>query len=80
MSPIRIASPRIELIFALGAATDLLDPALGAHQKRVAIIAANPVVDPWAPGAGRNIVIPTQHLLPQAPHDGIVVNSAELRL
>ncbi len=33
--------PRIELIFALGAATDLLDPALGAHQKRVAIIAAN---------------------------------------
>lgn len=33
--------PRIELIFALGAAIDLLDPVLGAHQKRVAIIAAN---------------------------------------
>lgn len=33
--------PKIELILALGAAIDLLSPVLGAHQKRVAIIAAN---------------------------------------
>jgi len=33
--------PRIELVFALGTAIDLLDPELGAHQRRVAIIAAN---------------------------------------
>jgi HD-GYP domain-containing protein (c-di-GMP phosphodiesterase class II) len=33
--------PRTELVFALGAAIDLLDAGLGAHQKRVAIIAAN---------------------------------------
>ncbi len=33
--------PKIELILALGAAVDLLSPTLGAHQKRVAIIASN---------------------------------------
>jgi HD-GYP domain-containing protein (c-di-GMP phosphodiesterase class II) len=36
-----IEVPQIELVFALGAAIDLLDPILGAHQRRVAIIAAN---------------------------------------
>jgi L,D-transpeptidase ErfK/SrfK len=46
----------------------------------VAIIAANPVIDPWVPGAGRELKVPTQHLLPQAPHEGIVVNIAEMRL
>jgi L,D-transpeptidase ErfK/SrfK len=58
----------------------LLDIAHQYDVGYVAIIAANPVIDPWAPGAGKNIVIPTQHLLPQAPHDGIVVNIAEMRL
>jgi HD-GYP domain-containing protein (c-di-GMP phosphodiesterase class II) len=33
--------PRIDLVFALGAAIDLLSPNLGAHQKRVAVIASN---------------------------------------
>ena len=46
----------------------------------VAMIAANPVIDPWVPGAGRELRVPTQHLLPQAPHEGIVVNIAEMRL
>lgn len=46
----------------------------------VAMIAANPVIDPWVPGAGRELKVPTQHLLPQAPHEGIVVNIAEMRL
>ena len=54
-----------------------------AHQYDigyVAMIAANPVLDPWVPGVGKEIVVPTQHLLPQAPHEGIVVNIAEMRL
>jgi L,D-transpeptidase ErfK/SrfK len=41
---------------------------------------ANPGVDPWLPGAGTRIVLPTQFVLPEAPHDGIVVNLAALRL
>ena len=41
---------------------------------------ANPHVDPWLPGEGTKIVIPTQFVLPRAPNRGIVVNVAELRL
>jgi L,D-transpeptidase ErfK/SrfK len=41
---------------------------------------ANPGVDMWVPGAGRRVVIPTQFILPDAPHVGIVVNIAEMRL
>jgi L,D-transpeptidase ErfK/SrfK len=41
---------------------------------------ANPGVDPWLPGAGTRIVLPTQFVLPDAPHEGIVVNLAALRL
>jgi L,D-transpeptidase ErfK/SrfK len=41
---------------------------------------ANPGVDPWLPSAGQRVVIPTQHLLPAGPREGIVVNLPELRL
>lgn len=41
---------------------------------------ANPGVDPWLPGEGTRVVVPTQFVLPRAPHRGIVVNVAELRL
>jgi L,D-transpeptidase ErfK/SrfK len=41
---------------------------------------ANPGVDMWLPGAGRRIVLPTQFVLPDAPHVGIVINVAEMRL
>ncbi|HUN74548.1 MAG TPA: L,D-transpeptidase family protein [Steroidobacteraceae bacterium] len=41
---------------------------------------ANPGVDVWVPGAGREVVVPTQYVLPDAPHEGIVVNIAEMRL
>jgi len=46
----------------------------------VELRAANPDVDPWLPGDGRVITIPTIHLVPDAPHDGIVINLGELRL
>jgi L,D-transpeptidase ErfK/SrfK len=45
----------------------------------VALMAANPGVDPWVPGE-RKIVIPAAHLLPDAPHAGIVINIGEMRL
>lgn len=42
--------------------------------------AANPHVDPWLPGKGTKLIIPTRHLLPDAPHEGIVINLADMRL
>jgi L,D-transpeptidase ErfK/SrfK len=44
------------------------------------IARANPGVDVWLPGAGREVVVPTQFVLPDAPHEGIVVNIAAMRL
>src|SRR5579863_4298126 len=44
------------------------------------IVRANPGVDPWLPGAGRSVVVPTRFVLPDAPRQGIVINVAALRL
>lgn len=44
------------------------------------IVRANPGVDPWIPGAGRKIVVPTQFVLPNAPREGIVINLAAMRI
>ena len=44
------------------------------------IVAANPGVDPWLPGEGTQIVIPSRYILPDAPREGIVVSLAEHRL
>ena len=38
------------------------------------IVRANPGVDPWLPGEGRQIVVPTRFVLPNAPREGIVIN------
>jgi L,D-transpeptidase ErfK/SrfK len=43
------------------------------------LLRANPGVDPWLPGVGRAIVVPTQFVLPKGPREGIVVNLAQLR-
>ena len=42
--------------------------------------AANPAVDPWLPGAGTDIVLPTSFVLPRAERSGVVVNLAEYRV
>jgi L,D-transpeptidase ErfK/SrfK len=44
------------------------------------VVNANPGVDPWLPKGGTRIVLPTQFVLPEAPHEGVVVNLAALRL
>jgi len=44
------------------------------------ITLANPKVNVWLPGEGTRIMLPTQHLLPNAPRQGIVLNLAEMRL
>jgi L,D-transpeptidase ErfK/SrfK len=44
------------------------------------LLLANPGVDPWLPGVGREVVLPTQFVLPAAPHEGVVVNVAAMRI
>jgi L,D-transpeptidase ErfK/SrfK len=44
------------------------------------LVQANPGVDPWLPGEGTEVVLPTQFVLPNAPRTGIVINLPELRL
>jgi len=44
------------------------------------ILLANPGVDPWLPGVGREVVVPTQYVLPAAPREGVVVNVAAMRI
>jgi L,D-transpeptidase ErfK/SrfK len=44
------------------------------------MLLANPGVDPWLPGVGREVVIPTEFVLPAAPHEGVVVNVAAMRI
>jgi L,D-transpeptidase ErfK/SrfK len=58
----------------------LLDIARDNDLGYVEIRAANPGLDPWLPGAGKSVTLPGQHVLPEAPRRGIVINLAELRL
>jgi L,D-transpeptidase ErfK/SrfK len=44
------------------------------------IVRANPGVDPWLPGVGREVVVPTRFVLPAAERKGIVVNLAAMRI
>ena len=46
----------------------------------LALLQANPGVDPYVPRAGSVLTIPRQMLLPDVPREGIVINLAELRL
>jgi L,D-transpeptidase ErfK/SrfK len=44
------------------------------------VVRANPGVDPWLPGSGRDVLVPTRFVLPDAPHEGVVINVAAMRL
>jgi L,D-transpeptidase ErfK/SrfK len=45
-----------------------------------ALSAANPGVDLWVPEAGTRVMLPLSFILPDAPHQGIVINVAAMRL
>lgn len=69
---VRTVTAKYEDTFAdLGTANDL---------GYLEMVAANPGVDPWLPGAGTEIVLPTRFILPPGPREGIVINLAEYRL
>lgn len=44
------------------------------------LVAANPGIDPWIPGKGTDVLLPTRYILPDAPHSGVVINLPEYRL
>lgn len=44
------------------------------------LVEANPGINPESPKVGTVIVIPSQFILPDVPHVGVVVNLAELRV
>jgi L,D-transpeptidase ErfK/SrfK len=44
------------------------------------IVDANKDIDPWIPGKGTRVVLPTSWLLPELIEKGIIINLAELRL
>lgn len=41
---------------------------------------ANPAVDPWLPGAGSPVFLPTMSVMPDVPREGIVINLPSMRL
>ncbi len=45
-----------------------------------AIQRLNPEVDVWIPPAGTRVDLPTRMILPDAPHEGLVINLPEMRL
>lgn len=44
------------------------------------IVEANPGVDPWLPGEGTRVLLPTRYLLPQGAREGLILNLPEMRL
>jgi L,D-transpeptidase ErfK/SrfK len=45
-----------------------------------AITDANPGIDPWLPGNGEKVAVPSYWILPDAKRQGIVINLAEMRI
>ncbi len=46
----------------------------------VELLAANPKTNIWKPKIGTKLTIPTLHILPTEPREGIIINLSELRL
>lgn len=66
--------------YAITGGESLHEAALRAGLGYSEVAHANPGVDPWLPGEGTEIVMPTMWVLPNAPREGVVVNLAEMRL
>ena len=65
---------------APGAPLDETDIARRFNVGYEEMVRANPGVDPWLPGVGREVVVPTRFILPNAARKGIVINLAAMRL
>ena len=58
----------------------LLDVARNNDLGYTELITANKGIDPWLPGPGKQIVVPSLFLLPDTPRKGIVINIGRQRL
>ena len=58
----------------------LLDVARANDLGYSALMTVNAKMDPWLPGDGRTITLPKLFLLPDGPHEGIVIDLAAQRL
>ncbi len=58
----------------------LLDIARVNKLGFVELLAANPGVDPWLPGEGTKLTLPTGHLIPNGPRKGVLLNLVDQRL
>lgn len=58
----------------------LLDIARNNKLGFVELLAANPGVDPWIPGEGTKLTLPTGHLIPNGPRKGVLLNLVDQRL
>ncbi len=44
------------------------------------VVNLNPDVDIWVPAAGTRVQLPTEYIVPNVPHEGLVINLPEMRL
>lgn len=58
----------------------LLDVARANDLGYGQLVVVNQGIDPWLPGAGRRITLPSLYLVPEGSRKGIVINLAERRL
>jgi len=89
--PLPVATERFELVtgedvvgevqvVTAGKDDTLTDIARRFNVGYEEIVRANPKVDPWLPGEGREIIVPSQFILPDAPHTGLVINIPAMRI
>jgi L,D-transpeptidase ErfK/SrfK len=74
------AGPGESKTYRVRGKSTLLDVARHYDLGYVEVVAANPGVDPWLPGAGTHVVLPALHLPPTGERDGIIINLADMRL
>ncbi len=58
----------------------LLDIARREGIGQEAIVRANPELDRWLPGQGTAVTLPSRHILPPPPRQGLILNLPEMRL
>jgi L,D-transpeptidase ErfK/SrfK len=89
--PLPVATERFELepgqtvvgevqVITAGKDDTLTDIARRFNVGYEEMLRANPKLDPWLPGEGNEIVVPTQFILPNAPFTGVVINIAAMRI
>lgn len=70
----------VQRSYLISAKDTLYDIALENGLGITELRAANPGIDPWLPPPGREVTLPTAHLLPSGPRQGIVINLGDRRL